>query len=449
MIEEPAVFKKTKKQYEAMELLRSTCEAMHILLYGGSRSGKTFLFIRALIIRALKCPESRHLVLRLRFNRAKISLWYDTIPKVFKLCFPEYRYNENKSDWFIEFMNGSQLWIGGLDDKERTEKLLGTEYSTIFFNECSEMTYDSVTTVLTRLAQENELVKKVYYDNNPPSIAHWSYKLFFQLLDPESREQVDPELYAHMQVNPYDNIDNIDKRYVEKILEKLPSRKRKRFLLGEYTSDNPSALWQRSWIENNRVHEHPELQRIVVAIDPAVSSTGNEHGIVVGGEVKIGDEYKYYILDDLSLIGTPREWGTVGVVGYHKHRADCIVGEKNNGGDLVKSNLIQVDPNVPVKLVWASRGKYVRAEPISTLYENNMVHHVGIFPDLENELCDWDPSKNYSPNRLDALVWCLTELTGEKFEWMNIGPDGVESEDNASGIGGVMSEMLVRRKLGL
>lgn len=448
MIEEPPVFKKTKRQFEAMELLRSTHTALHILLYGGSRSGKTFLFIRAMIIRAIKCPESRHLALRLRFNRAKIGLWYDTIPKVFKLCFPEYSYKENKSDWFIEFMNGSQLWIGGLDDKERTEKLLGTEYSTILFNECSEMTYDSVTTVLTRLAQDNELVNKAYYDNNPPSIAHWSYKLFFLLIDPESREQMEAELYITMQMNPTDNLENLPDNYITGILDKLPSRKRKRFRDGEYTTDNPSALWQRAWIESNRVHKHPDLQRIVVAIDPAVSSAGNEHGIVVAGEVKTDTGFKYYILDDISLAGTPLEWGTVAVVAYHKYRADCIIGEKNNGGDLVKSNLLQVDPNVPVKLVWASRGKYVRAEPISTLYENNMVHHIGTFPDLENELCDWDPSKNYSPNRLDALVWCLTELAGEKFEWMNIGPDGVEQE-GMSEFGEVMSEMMVRRKLGL
>ena len=129
-----AGFKKTQKQREAAALLRS--DARHILLYGGGRSGKTFILLLYLVIRALK-TKSRHLVLRLHFNHVKTSVWKDTLPKVIALVCPDFPAVFNNSDFYVQFPNGSEIWIGGLDDKDRADKILGTEYSTIFFNECS------------------------------------------------------------------------------------------------------------------------------------------------------------------------------------------------------------------------------------------------------------------------------------------------------------------------
>ena len=126
-------FVKTPKQCEAVRLMGD--DPKYTLLYGGSRSGKSFIIIRQIIIRALKEAGSRHLIVRFAFNHAKQSLWHDTIPKVLALCFPGVKPVLNKSDWFIEFPNKSQIWVGGLDDKERTEKVLGNEYCTIFVNE--------------------------------------------------------------------------------------------------------------------------------------------------------------------------------------------------------------------------------------------------------------------------------------------------------------------------
>jgi phage terminase large subunit len=131
----------TQRQLAAQALLAGI--ATHILLYGGSRSGKTFLLVRAVVMRALKAPKSRHAILRFRFNHIKASIIHDTFPKVMEVCFPEVRYRLDKTDWFAEFPNGATIWFGGLDDKERTEKILGQEYVTIYLNE-SRAAGDSV-----------------------------------------------------------------------------------------------------------------------------------------------------------------------------------------------------------------------------------------------------------------------------------------------------------------
>ena len=151
--------------------------------------------------------------------------------------------------------------------------------------------------------------------------------------------------------------------------------------------------------------------RIVVSIDPAVSSgeTSNETGIVVVG---LGVDEHAYVLSDLSGRLTPYEWALRAVGAYHDHRADRIVAEKNQGGALVESNLRTVDPRIPYKGVTASRGKQTRAEPIAALYEQGRVHHVGYFGSLEDQMVCWEPGtgRANSPDRLDALVWGVTEL---------------------------------------
>src|SRR5512139_3579794 len=155
----------TQKQLEANGLLGS--KARYCLLVGGARSGKTFLLVRAIVLRALKGQGSRHGIFRKAFNHCKQSIWYDTFPKVMLTCFPGVPLKENRQDWFWDFPNGSRVWIGGLDGKERTEKILGQEYATIYLNEASEITWGSVQMVKTRLAQVvPELRQKLYVDCN-------------------------------------------------------------------------------------------------------------------------------------------------------------------------------------------------------------------------------------------------------------------------------------------
>jgi phage terminase large subunit-like protein len=185
----------------------------------------------------------------------------------------------------------------------------------------------------------------------------------------------------------------------------------------ELLSDVPGALWQLTWIDRDRVERAPELKRIVVAVDPAVSTNGgsDETRIVVAG---IDANRHGYVIEDLSGRYAPHEWAAVAVNAYRRHKADRIIAEKNNGGDMVETTIRMVSTNVSFKAVHASRGKVTRAEPISALYEQKKVHHLGTLTQLEDQMCaftsDFDRSRSgYSPDRVDALVWALSELLGE------------------------------------
>lgn len=403
-------FTKTAKQKDAIALL-TLPGVSNILLSGGSRSGKTTIFCYSLIVRALKAP-SRHTILRLHFRDIKNSIGRDTLPWLLKeLGIP---YDLDKTDWFFTFRNGSEIWLGGLDDKERVDKILGMEFATIYFNESSQLSYHAVTTALTRLAQKTGLRNKAYYDCNPPTKSHWLYQLFKEKIDPENRTALrNPDRYGSMDMNPLDNVENLPEGYIEETLANLPDRKRARFLAGEWLDDLEGALWNRELIDNTRVVEPPHLIRIVVGTDPAVTSNpdSDETGIVVAGKAADGH---CYVLGDFSVQGTPLEWATAVVRAYQTHKADRVIGETNNGGDLVEMNIRTVAPHIPYTKVTASRGKAIRAEPIAALYEQGKVHHVGSFVLLEDQMCGWAPETGAtSPDRMDALVWALTELTQE------------------------------------
>ena len=174
---------------------------------------------------------------------------------------------------------------------------------------------------------------------------------------------------------------------------------------------NPEALWQRDRIDELRVKQHPDLIRVVVAIDPQATNNPEsaETGIIVAGTAVVSGLLHGYILADLTIKGTPDQWATAAVTGYYRAGADRIIGEVNNGGDMVEHTIRTIDPKVAFKKVHASRGKYTRAESVSALYEQGRIHHVGFFPDLEDQLCEWVPGDK-SPDRLDALVWAITEL---------------------------------------
>lgn len=234
------LFKKTPKQEEAIRTLAGI--ARNVMLYGGSRSGKTFIICYAIIVRACK-TKSRHLACRLRFNHAKTSLWLETFPKVFKLCFPELKYKENKSDYYYTLPNGSEIWVGGLDDKERTEKILGKEYSTIYFSEVSQIAYGSIGIAMSRLAEKNELIKKAYFDENPPNQRHWSYYQFILKKNPEDWTDLDPDKYASLLMNPEDNIENIDQDYLTEVLDQMTEKDKKRFKYGEFEGDHLGFIY--------------------------------------------------------------------------------------------------------------------------------------------------------------------------------------------------------------
>lgn len=418
-------FKLHKKQEEAQRVLAS--DATHIMLFGGSRSGKTFLLVRNVVLRALKAPNSRHAILRFRFNAIKSSVVMDTFPKVMQIAFPGVTFTMSKTDWFAKFSNGSEIWFAGLDDKERTEKILGMEFATIYLNECSQIPWASVGIAITRLAQkatqviknraDKPLKPRVYYDCNPPSKAHWSYRVFIEKRDPDTKTaHPKPDDYAAFQINPKDNADNLSEGYLE-TLSGLSARLKRRFLDGNFADATPNALFPEEVIDRWRVTDGilPDMVRIVVGVDPSGSGDDDNAdndaiGIVIGG---LGTDGNAYLLEDCTVKAGPATWGKVATSAYERHESDVIVGETNYGGAMVKHVIQTARPRTPYKQVTATRGKVVRAEPFSALYEQGKVRHAGQFTDLEDELVAFTTngySLSGSPNRADAWIWVLTEL---------------------------------------
>lgn len=417
--------KLTDKQEEAQRLLGALCQ--YVMLFGGSRSGKTFLFVRAVIVRALKAPNSRHAILRFRYNAVVQSIALDTFPKVMRLCFPGVGTRWQERPGYFKLPNGSEIWLGGLDDKERTEKILGLEFVTIYLNECSQIPWASVGLVITRLAQvcttkieghePKLLARKMYFDCNPPSKGHWTYKLFVQHVDPDTKQTLpQPFQHVYMQMNPGDNQENLPAEYI-KTLEGLSARLQKRFLKGEFADATPNALFADEIIDRWR-HLHgelPDMQRIVVAVDPSgsgdVDNADNDAiGIVVAG---LGTDGNGYVLEDCTVKAGPQVWGNIATTAFDRHEADIVVGEGNFGGAMVEQVIQTARPRTAFKMVTASRGKVVRAEPFSALYEQGKIRHVGYFRELEDELTAFSTlgyTGQGSPNRADALIWALAEL---------------------------------------
>ena len=400
------------------------------MLAGGSRSGKTVLVVRKIIQRALKAPGSRHAILRFRFGHCIQSIVHGTYPWVRKNCFPQIPYTPkevNHSLWYATLPGNSEVWFGGLDDKERVEKILGNEYASILLNECSQIPYASRNMAVTRLAQKVQdratgkpLKLKMYYDENPPDKGHWSYKLFKTHQDPDSKQYLpDPENYAFMQLNPRDNLENLPAEYI-KTLESLPARLRKRFLEGEFRDAAANALFSDEVLERwrNIDQELPEMLRIVVAVDPSGSddqdnTDNDEIGIVVCG---LGVDGNGYVLEDLTCKCGPDTWGRVATGAFERHAADRVVAEVNFGGAMVGHVIRAARPRTPFRAVTASRGKVVRAEPISTLVEQGRIRMAGFFRELEDELTAFTTygyMGDHSPNRADAMIWGMSDIFPE------------------------------------
>jgi predicted phage terminase large subunit-like protein len=234
-------------------------------------------------------------------------------------------------------------------------------------------------------------------------------KLIRELLAGEGRDVV------VTRGSTYENRENLAAGFFDQIIRKYEgTRLGRQELNAELLEDTPGALWNQAMIDAARLAAAPHLARIVVAADPAVTSGENadETGIIIVGKDHQGHGY---VLADASGKHQPVEWARIAVAAYRAHHADRIVAERNNGGAMVEATIRMVDGNVPVTTVWASRGKTARAEPVSALYEQGRVHHIGTFSKLEDQMCaftsDFDRARaGYSPDRLDALVWALTDL---------------------------------------
>ncbi|MFX1762397.1 phage terminase large subunit [Paraburkholderia sp. A1RI-2L] len=263
-----------------------------------------------------------------------------------KLAFPAVEWTMHKGDGYATIHSGtgedSEIWFGGLDDSERVEKILGKEFSTLYFNESSHIPISSVDVAVTRLAQKammriegrdpTPLKVRALFDCNPPSKAHWTYKRFVLKVDPETGEPLsNPDDYASFQINPNDNAQNLSADYLD-TLKGMSQRLQKRFLRGEFSDATPNQLFAEETIEKWRHgtdQELPDFVRVVVAVDPSgsgdVDNADNDAiGIVV---VALGTDGRAYVLEDCTVKAGPATWGAIVASAYDRHMGDVVVGE--------------------------------------------------------------------------------------------------------------------------
>ena len=293
-------FKKTDTQTEAIKRIAES-SASNIMLYGGSRSGKSAIATYILIVRACKC-KSNHIIVRNTFSAAKMSMFLGTVPEMLHLAFPDLTVKYDRSNYRIMFPNGSTIRIAGLDNKDKLEKLLGTQYSTILVEEANSVPWQAVQKLKTRLAEKNSLAKKVFYTQNPTTTTSSYYQAFEQGINPIDGEAMDKEEFAgylSIRMNPQGNVLNLDPEYI-KMLEKLPQKERKRFLEGEYDNDNSGAA---VYAFNRDEHVSEEAVRLDgteyvssdfnIDYNSDVLISQHAHGIHVWDEIQLaGDTFK-------------------------------------------------------------------------------------------------------------------------------------------------------------
>ena len=283
---------------------------------------------------------------------------------------------------------------------DEPDQLRGPEHDTVWMDELAKCKYPQQTWDMMEFGLRVGPDPRVCVTTTPRPIP-----IIKQLI-------ADPDT-VDMTGSSYENAENLSPSYKRRILQRYEgTHLGRQEIHGEILDDVEGALWKRPLLEATRVTEHPDLVRIAVGVDPQTKKgSSGATGIVVVGLAPFQDQWHGYTLDDQTIDGSPSEWGTQAVAAYHRWKADVIVGEVNNGGDMVEHVIrtVKGGANVNYKSIWASRGKYTRAEPVASLYEQKRAHQVGFFADLEDELCNWVPGED-SPNRLDAMVWGYHEL---------------------------------------
>jgi hypothetical protein len=419
-------YKATEVQLQLSELLASV---PHVLAFGGSRSGKTFQICWAVVQRALMSSGSFHAIFRFAGNACVRSIGMDTLPAVLSTCFPNVPYTLNKSEWIFEFPNGSKIFLAGLDDQERTEKILGLQFITIYLCECSQISKESRDVCVTRLAQictidatGEPLSARMYYDENPPEKTHWTHRIFVEKKSPETRMPLpSPERYAAIRLNPDQNRENLPASYFDE-LAALPEWRRRRFERGEFADANPNALFPEAGLDKWRTDGADlgdDWVRVVIGVDPSGASgkegeTNDAIGIVVMGLHRSGIGYVRF---DKTLRAGPDRWAAEVVGLYDSLGADLICCESNFGGAMATSVIRNAAPgrHINIKMVNSSRGKMLRAEPVAVLMseESGKIRLIGRFDELEEQMAAMSTSGytgTHSPNNLDAMVFAATEL---------------------------------------
>ncbi len=372
------------------------------LLYSGAfGAGKSRILVEKALALARRYPGTPIGI----FRKVRASLAATTQVTFLQAARPGELVRKNKTEGWYELANGSRIWLLGLDADPETgvpSKVGSLDLAFAFVDEAVELDEGDWMMLLGRLRYPETPYRQIAAATNPSGPDHWLKKRF----SPPTDDRV--YLSAPTSANRFLPLD-----YVARMLA-LTGIYRERYVLGGWVNMS-GGLFDPAHIRRDDVPIHyekgelvPDLRRIVVAVDPAVTSEkgSDETGIVVAG---IDHDGRAHVLADLSGKMQPDRWAQRAVEAYHHWRADRIVAEVNNGGDLVERNIRVTDPNIPYKAVTASRGKLVRAEPIANLYALGRVSHREPFHELEAQMVGYDGTGS-SPDRMDALVWALTEL---------------------------------------
>lgn len=374
----------------------------YFLITGGRGSGKSWtlsLFLLNLTY------EKGHVILFTRWTlvSAFISIIPEFINKI-ELMQKESDFEVTQSE-IVNKITGSRILFRGIRTSQGTntanlKSIAGV--TTFVLDEAEELVDEDIFDRIDLSVRSAEQPNRVILVMNPSYKSHWIYKRYV------SNKRKDTK-YIH--TTYIQNRQNLSKSFLDQA-ERTKQENLHRYehlFLGKWLDDAEGMLWNRPILERARVSSKPDLKRIVVAIDPAVTANmeSDETGIVICATDHQG---KGYVLEDLSGKYSPSEWASIAKTAFDRWNCDCVVAEKNQGGDMVESVLRSMGVKYRVKLVSATRGKYVRAEPIYSLYEQHKIYHVGHFPILENQMITFDPDKGKSPDRVDALVWGLTEL---------------------------------------
>jgi len=393
-------------------LLRDAITTRYCIVTGGRGSGKSFAVTTALAMMLRKAGMSA-LFTRYTMIAAVDSIIPEFMEKIELLqCAGEFTASQHA---VIHCRGSSILFrgikVGSLNQTAKLKSLQGINVWVL--DEAAELADPVTFETIDLSVRDSRRPNLVLLVLNPPHKAHWMYSRFFADIPPEFCGVRGDVTYIH--TTYLDNKPNLPEGYL-RLAADMKAANPTRYAhiwRGHWADAAEGALWTWEMIDRHRHRESaklPEFCRVVVAIDPAVTSsdTSDETGIVC---VAMDFAGHYYVLSDLTCRASPMQWATVAIGEYKTRSADRIVAEVNNGGDLVEATLRNVDRSVAYGAVHASRGKIVRAEPVAALYEQGLVHHVGAFPALETELMTYaGKSNDASPNRLDALVWALSSL---------------------------------------
>ncbi len=312
---------------------------------------------------------------------------------IMKIARPEERPEYEPSKRRLTFPNGA---VATTFTGEQPDQLRGPAHDTVWIDELAKFKYPQETWDNMEMGIRLGDNPQVFVTTTPRPI-------------PLIKQLIKEPTTIDIRFSTAQNAENLSPLFLKRVMDKYAgTRLGRQELEGELLEDNPGALWQRGVIEYLRTQTAPLLIRLIIGVDPAVTANEGsaETGIIAAGLAADGHTY---VLGDYSLHGTPNEWAQAVIKAHHRWQGDGVVGEVNNGGDLVEVNLRTVDRLIPFGKVYASRGKAIRAQPVAALYEQGKVHHVGTFPELEDQMCEWVTGEK-SPDRMDALVWAIWAL---------------------------------------